>query len=86
MTRKNGPRVWAAATMTTVLLLASSGMAMADVPRSVPNSGASHNCVATTSGKLYFKKEGIHLGQDVRNFAPHGGQRDYVQGALQNTC
>jgi hypothetical protein len=59
---------------------------MADVPQSVPNSGASHNCVATTSGKLYFREHGIHLGQDVRKFAPHGGQRDYVQGALQITC
>ena len=83
MTRKNGPRAWAAATMITALLLASSGMAMADVPQSVPNSGASHNCVATTSGILYYREKGIHLARDVRIFAPHGGQRDYVQGALQ---
>jgi hypothetical protein len=86
MTRKSGPRAWATATMTTALLLAFSGMAMADVPQSVPNSGASHNCVATTSGILYFREHGIHLGRDVRKFAPHGGQRDYVQGALQKTC
>jgi hypothetical protein len=83
MTRKNGPRAWAAVTMTTALLLASSTMAMADVPQSVPNSGASHNCVATASGILYFREHGIHLGRDVSKFAPHGGQRDYVQGALQ---
>ena len=83
MTRRNGPRAWATATMTTALILAFSGMAMADVPQSVPNSGASHNCVALTSGILYFSKHEVHLGRDVRMFAPHGGQRDYVQGALQ---
>jgi hypothetical protein len=86
MTRRNGPRAWTTAATTTPLLLAFSGMAMADVPQSVPNNGASHNCVATTSGKLYIRTKGIHLGQDVRKFAPHGGQRDYVQGALQITC
>jgi hypothetical protein len=86
VTRRNGPRTWTTAAMTTALLLTFSGMALADVPQSVPNSGASHNCVAITSGKLYFNKTGIRLGQDVRNFAPHGGQRDYVQGALQKPC
>jgi len=86
MTRKNGPRAWATAMMTTALLLSFSGMAIADVPQSVPNSGASHNCVATTSGKLYFRNKGIHLGRDVSKVAPHGGQRDYVQGALQIPC
>jgi hypothetical protein len=86
MTRRNGPRTWATAAMTTALLLAFSGIAMADVPQSVPNSGASHNCVATTSGVLYFREHGIHLGRDVSKVAPHGGQRDYVQGALQKTC
>ena len=86
MFRRNGPRVWATATVTAALMLIFSGIAMADVPQSVPNSGASHNCVAATSGILYFREHGIHLGQDVRNFAPHGGQRDYVQGALQKTC
>jgi hypothetical protein len=86
MIGRNGPRMWATATITTALILAFSGMAMADVPQSVPNSGASHNCVALTSGKLYFKKTGNRLGQDVRIVAPHGGQRVYVQGALQNPC
>ena len=83
MTRRNVPRAWATATMTTALMLIFSGMAMADVPQSVPNSGASHNCVALTSGILYFTKNGKHLGEDVSEGAPHGGQRDYVQGALQ---
>jgi len=86
MTGKICARVWATAMLTTALMLALSGMAFADVPQSVPNSGASHNCVATTSGVLYFREHGIHLGQDVRRFAPHGGQREYVQGALQETC
>ena len=86
MTGKDFLRAWATATMATALLLAPSGMAMADVPQSVPNSGTSHNCVATTSGVLYFRENGIRLGQDVRRFAPHGGQRDYVQGALQKSC
>jgi hypothetical protein len=86
MTRRNGPRASATVTMITALLVASSGMAMADVPQSVPNSAVSHNCVATTSGILYYRENGIRLGQDVRKFAPHGGQRDYVQGALQERC
>ena len=86
MTRNKGTRASATATMATALLLASFSMAMADVPQSVPNSGVSHNCVATTSGVLYFREKAIHLGRDVRNFAPHGGQRDYVQGALRTAC
>ena len=86
MTGKKGTRAAATATMATTLLLASSGMAMADIPQNVPNSGASHNCVATTSGVLYFRENGIRLGRDVSKFAPHGGQRDYVLGALRKTC
>ena len=86
MTSKKGTRASATATMAMTLLLAFSGMAMAGVPQSVPNSGASHNCVAITSGILYFRENGIRLGQDVRKFAPHGGQRDYVQGALHKSC
>ena len=86
MARKNGPRALAAATMAAVLVFTFSGVALAGVPQDVPNSGASHNCVATTSGLLYFREHGIHLGQDVRMFAPHGDQRDYVLGALQKTC
>jgi hypothetical protein len=84
MTWRNGPRAWATATMTTALMLIFSGMAMADVPQSVPNSRASHNCVALTSGILYYRENNeTHLGLDVGKFAPHGGQRDYVLGALQ---
>lgn len=86
MIRKINPRAWAAVTMITALLFATSGMALAEAPRTVPNSGASHNCVAATSGVLYFRENGVRLGQDVRKFAPHGGQRDYVQGALQKSC
>jgi len=67
-------------------VLAFSGAAYAAPSRGVPNSFASHNCVATTSGVLFFKVHHYHLGQDVRKAAPHGGQRDYVQGALQGTC
>ena len=85
MDRKNRPRAWAAAAIIAALVF-FPGAALADVPQGVPNSGASHNCVATTSGVLYFREHGIHLGQDVRRFAPHGGQREYVQGALQKTC
>jgi hypothetical protein len=62
MTRKKGTRASATATMAAMLLLTSSGMAMANVPQDVPNSAASHNCVATTSGVLYFKENGIRLG------------------------
>jgi hypothetical protein len=86
MIRKNNPRAWAAVTMITALLLASSGMVLAEAPRTVPNSCASHNCMAATSGVLYFRENGVRLGQDVKKFAPHGGQRDYVQGALQKIC
>ena len=46
-------------------------------------SEASASGVAITSGKLYYMEHGVRLGQDVRQFAPHGGQRDYVLGALQ---
>jgi hypothetical protein len=37
-------------------------------------------------GSSFFREHGIHLGQDVRMFAPHGGQRDYVLDALRKTC
>lgn len=86
MNRKHHPKAFVAAAISAALLLAFSGVAMADAPQSVPNSGASHNCVAATSGILYFRENGVRLGTDVRKFAPHGGQREYVQGALQKTC
>lgn len=86
MDSTNSLRAWAAATIAAVLIFTLSGVALATVPQSMPNSGASHNCVASTSGVLFFREHGIHLGQDVRKFAPHGGQAEYVQGALQKTC
>ena len=86
MASTNSPKAWATAILAAVLIFASSGVALADPPHGVPNSGVSHNCVATSSGVLFFREHGIHLGQDVRQFAPHGGQRDYVQEALQKTC
>lgn len=85
MIRKHYLRTVAAATMVAALVV-FPGVALASVPQSVPNSGASHNCVATTSGVLFFREDGYHLGSDVRKVAPHGGQRAYVQGALQKTC
>ncbi len=82
----NGPKAWAAATVLAASVLAFPGAGLAAPTHGVPNSGASHNCVATSSGVLFFREHGTHLGQDVRNFAPYGGQRDYVLGALQKTC
>lgn len=81
-----GPRTWVAATVVAASMLVFCSAAYAEPPHSVPNSGASHNCVAATSGVLYYREHSIHLGQDVGKFAPHGGQRDYVLGALQKTC
>lgn len=80
------PRAWAMAIVVAACALSMCGAAYAAPPQSVPNSGASHNCVATTSGVLFYREHCIRLGQEVREFAPHGGQRDYVQGALQETC
>jgi hypothetical protein len=80
------PRAWAMTIVVVAWALSFCGVAYAAPTHSVPNSGASHNCVATTSGVLYFQDHGVRLGQDVRMFAPHGGQRDYVQDALQETC
>jgi hypothetical protein len=76
----------AVVTTVTSMMLVSSVPALAAPPQNVPNSYASHNCVATSSGVLFFREHGIHLGEDVRMFAPHGGQRDYVQKALQDEC
>jgi hypothetical protein len=86
MAKTKSRKAWAAAGLVVVLMLTFSSPTLAARSHSVPNSGASHNCVATSSGILFFRKHGIHLGQDVRVFAPHGGQREYVQGALQKKC
>ena len=82
----NGPRAWVTAFVVAASALAFCGAAYAAPSHGVPNSGASHNCVATSSGVLFFREHGIHLGQDVRKFAPHGGQRDYVLEALRKPC
>ena len=67
-----------ATTAATVLV---GPAALAAPPPSVPNSVASDNCIATTSG-LRFSQEhnGEKLGHDVRQFAPHGGQASFIQG------
>ena len=83
----NGPRAWATAIVLAVSASAFCGAAAHAAPsHEVPNSVASHNCVATTSGVLFYREHGIRLGQDVRMFAPHGGQRDYVLDALRKSC
>jgi hypothetical protein len=82
----NGTRAWATAIVMAVLVLVFCGAAYAAPTRNVPNSVASHNCVAATSGVLYYREHGIHLGQDVGEFAPHGRQRDFVLEALRKPC
>jgi hypothetical protein len=87
MARTASPRaVWVALTTVTVLMLTFCGAALAAQPDTGPNSGASDNCVATSSGVLFSRERGEHLGQEVRKVAPHGGQVEWVQGALQKTC
>ena len=87
MTKTASPRAWLALTIMAMLMLTFCGAALAAPPDTVPNSGASHNCVATSSGVLFSRKhEGEHLGQEVSEVAPHGGQGEWVQGALQKTC
>jgi hypothetical protein len=77
---------WVALTIVAVLMLTFCGAALAAPPHTVPNSGASHNCVATSSGVLFSREHGgAHLGQDVSELAPHGGQGEWVQETLQ-TC
>jgi hypothetical protein len=41
-----------------------------------------------SSGVLFFKEHGVHLGEEAGKgkLAPHGGQRGWVQGALQKSC
>jgi hypothetical protein len=52
MAKMNSPKAWAAATMVAVSMFTSSGVALAASSHSVPNSGVSHNYVATTPGVL----------------------------------
>jgi hypothetical protein len=86
MARTKTLKAWAAATIVVVSVVTFSSAALAAPPDGLPNSGASHNCVATTSGFLFYNQRGIHLGEEVRIFAPHGGQAQYVQGALDTIC
>ena len=79
--------VLAAEALMAAIMGAMTAPALAAPPDTVPNSGASHNCVATSQGVLFSREYGgEHLGQLVRGLAPHGGQGEWVQGALQNTC
>jgi hypothetical protein len=70
------------ATFATVIALAPT--AMGAPPSSVPNSAASGNCIATTSGVLFFRERRIHLGADVSQFAanPPGNQADFNHAQL----
>jgi hypothetical protein len=87
MAKTVSPRAWwVAQTIVAVLMLTFCGAALAAPPHTVPNSGASHNCVATSSGVLFFREHGGGLGQDVNKFAPHGDQGEWVQEELQRTC
>ena len=77
-------RAWVALTIVAVLMLTFCGAALADAPHPVPNSGASNNCVATSSGLLFSRKNGAHLGPTVRDTAQQGDQAQWVQDHL--TC
>jgi hypothetical protein len=75
-------------TTTTAAAVGLGGPAVAQAapPTSVPNSSASNNCIATSSGLLFSQQsDGLKLGQDVRQFAPHGGQASFIQGQ-QTSC
>ena len=74
------------ATTTAAVTLGAPAVAQAAPPTSVPNSSASNNCIATSSGRLFSQaNNGEKLGQDVRRFAPAGGQASFIQGQ-QATC
>jgi len=70
---------------TTAAMALGTPAALAAPPPSVPNSGASDNCIATSSGLLFSQNNGEKLGRDVRQFAPHGGQAAFIQGQ-QTSC
>ena len=86
MSRTNSLKAWAAVTIVAMSTVTFSSAVMAAPPDSVPNSGASHNCVATTSGILFYRQQDIRLGPYVKQFAIRGEQAPYVQGALATTC
>jgi len=86
MARKNSLKAWAAVTIVALSMFTFSSAALAAPPDGTPKSGASHNCVATTSGILFYRQLGIRLGPYVKQFAIRGEQAPYVQGALATTC
>ena len=68
------------ATATAAVTLGSPVVAQAAPPTSVPNSTASNNCIASSSGRLFSQQNGGEkLGHDVRQFAPGGGQATFIQ-------
>ena len=77
---KRAKRALLTVVAAATLVVSTSGTVLATPPQSTPNSGASDNCIATSSGILFFRENQKRLGEDVRQFAPHGGQRDYIQG------
>ena len=87
MAKTASPKAWVALTIVVVLMLTFCGAAFAAQPDTRPNSGASNNCVATSSGLLFSRaNNGEHLGQEVSGIAPKGGQGDWVQEHLPETC
>jgi hypothetical protein len=86
MARTNSLKAWTAVTIVALSMFTFSSAALAAPPDGMPKSGASHNCVATTSGILFYKERGIHLGPYVKQFATDGEQARYVQGALDSNC
>ncbi len=87
MVKTASKRAWVALSIVVVLMLTFCGAAFAAQPDTTPNSGASHNCVATSSGVLYYRQHNeTHLGQDVGMFASGGRQGEWVQGVVHNTC
>ena len=86
MARTNSLKAWAAVTIVALSMFTFSSAALAAPPDGMPKSGASHNCVATTSGILFYRQVGIRLGPYVKLFATDGEQAQYVQGALATTC
>jgi hypothetical protein len=86
MARTNGLKAWAGVTIVALSMFTFSSAALAAPPDGMPKSGASHNCVATTSGILFYRQQDIRLGPYVKQFAIRGEQAQYVQGALATTC
>jgi hypothetical protein len=71
-------------TTCTALTALAPAVAVSAPPPSVPNSSASSNCIAMTSGVLFFRAKNIRLGADVSQFAadPPGGQAAFNMSQL----